>query len=63
MASTRPPGKPGRKRDPSSSSQRHGHFDKSAHSAYFSGELEDLELFEDELSVAVDRLPEAPAPA
>src|SRR6266540_2496125 len=39
----------------------HGHFDMSAYSAYFAGELEDLQLSEDELSAALDRLPEAPA--
>ncbi len=39
----------------------HGHFDMSAYAAYFAGELEDLELSEDELSAALDHLPEAPA--
>ena len=39
----------------------HGHFDMSAYSAYFAGELEDLELPEEELSAALERLPEAPA--
>jgi tryptophan synthase beta chain len=39
----------------------HGHFDMSAYAAYFAGELEDLELSEDELSEALDHLPEAPA--
>jgi len=39
----------------------HGHFDMSAYAAYFAGELEDLEMPEDELSSALDRLPEAPA--
>lgn len=39
----------------------HGHFDMSAYDAYFAGELEDLELSDDELSEALERLPEAPA--
>src|SRR4249919_3524358 len=39
----------------------HGHFDMSAYSAYFAGELEDLELPEDELEEALEQLPEAPA--
>jgi tryptophan synthase beta chain len=39
----------------------HGHFDMSAYAAYFAGELEDLEMPEEELSAALDRLPEAPA--
>ena len=39
----------------------HGHFDMSAYQAYFAGELEDLEMSEDELSAALERLPEAPA--
>ena len=39
----------------------HGHFDMSAYAAYFAGELEDLELSEDELSDALEHLPEAPA--
>jgi len=39
----------------------HGHFDMSAYSAYFAGELEDLEMPEEELSSALERLPEAPA--
>jgi tryptophan synthase beta chain len=39
----------------------HGHFDMSAYSAYFAGELEDLEMPEDELASALERLPEAPA--
>jgi tryptophan synthase beta chain len=39
----------------------HGHFDMSAYQAYFTGELEDLEMSEDELSAALERLPEAPA--
>ena len=33
----------------------------SAYAAYFAGELEDLELPEDELEAALERLPEAPA--
>jgi hypothetical protein len=33
----------------------------SAYAAYFAGELEDLELSEEELSDALDHLPEAPA--
>jgi tryptophan synthase beta chain len=39
----------------------HGHFDMSAYAAYFAGELEDLEMPEDELEAALARLPEAPA--
>jgi tryptophan synthase beta chain len=39
----------------------HGHFDMSAYAAYFADELEDLEMPEEELASALDRLPEAPA--
>jgi tryptophan synthase beta chain len=39
----------------------HGHFDMSAYEAYFAGELEDLEMPEEELESALERLPEAPA--
>jgi tryptophan synthase beta chain len=39
----------------------HGHFDMSAYTAYFAGELEDLEMPEEELASALERLPEAPA--
>ena len=39
----------------------HGHFDMSAYSAYFAGELEDLEMPEEELTAALGHLPEAPA--
>jgi tryptophan synthase beta chain len=39
----------------------HGHFDMSAYAAYFAGELEDLEMPEEELASALARLPEAPA--
>jgi tryptophan synthase beta chain len=39
----------------------HGHFDMSAYTAYLAGELEDLEMPEQELEQALDRLPEAPA--
>ena len=39
----------------------HGHFDMSAYAAYFAGELEDLEMPEEELASAFERLPEAPA--
>jgi tryptophan synthase beta chain len=39
----------------------HGHFDMSAYTAYFAGELEDLEMPEEELASAIERLPEAPA--
>ncbi|HEY7121214.1 MAG TPA: TrpB-like pyridoxal phosphate-dependent enzyme [Solirubrobacterales bacterium] len=39
----------------------HGHFDMSAYDAYFAGKLEDLEMPEDELTSALERLPEAPA--
>jgi tryptophan synthase beta chain len=38
----------------------HGHFDMSAYAAYFAGELEDLEMPEEELTAALERLPEAP---
>jgi hypothetical protein len=33
----------------------------SAYTAYFAGELEDLEMSEEELASAMERLPEAPA--
>jgi tryptophan synthase beta chain len=39
----------------------HGHFDMSAYAACFAGELEDLEMPEEELAAALERLPEAPA--
>ena len=39
----------------------HGHFDMSAYAAYFAGELQDLEMPEEELASALERLPEAPA--
>jgi tryptophan synthase beta chain len=39
----------------------HGHFDMSAYAAYFAGELDDLEMPEEELTAALERLPEAPA--
>ena len=39
----------------------HGHFDMSAYAAYFAGELEDLEMPEEELASALEHLPEAPA--
>jgi tryptophan synthase beta chain len=39
----------------------HGHFDMSAYTAYFAGELEDLEMPEEDLASALERLPEAPA--
>jgi tryptophan synthase beta chain len=39
----------------------HGHFDMSAYAAYFAGELEDLEMPDEELASSLDRLPEAPA--
>ncbi len=39
----------------------HGHFDMSAYQAYLAGELEDLEMPEEELNAALERLPEAPA--
>ena len=39
----------------------HGHFDMSAYAAYLAGELEDLELPEEELKEALEHLPEAPA--
>jgi tryptophan synthase beta chain len=39
----------------------HGHFDMSAYEAYFAGELEDLEMPEEELAAALEHLPKAPA--
>jgi tryptophan synthase beta chain len=39
----------------------HGHFDMSAYAAYFAGELQDLEMPEEDLSSALERLPDAPA--
>ncbi len=39
----------------------HGHLDMAAYSKYLAGELEDLELSEDELEAAISRLPEAPS--
>ncbi len=39
----------------------HGHFDMSAYAAYFAGELEDLDMPEQELAAALERLPDAPA--
>lgn len=39
----------------------HGHLDMAAYSKYLAGELEDLELSEDELEAAINRLPEAPS--
>ncbi|MGA6946438.1 MAG: TrpB-like pyridoxal phosphate-dependent enzyme, partial [Solirubrobacterales bacterium] len=39
----------------------HGHFDMSAYAAFFAGELEDLEMPEEELASALEHLPEAPA--
>jgi tryptophan synthase beta chain len=39
----------------------HGHFDMSAYEAYFAGELEDLEMPEEDLASALERLPKAPA--
>jgi hypothetical protein len=38
----------------------HGHFDMSAYSAYFTGELEDLQMPEEELASALERLPRLP---
>jgi tryptophan synthase beta chain len=38
----------------------HGHFDMSAYAAYFAGELEDLEMPDEELALTLERLPEAP---
>jgi tryptophan synthase beta chain len=40
----------------------HGHFDMSAYDAYLGGELSDLEFSEDDMEVALERLPEAPVP-
>ena len=39
----------------------HGHLDLAAYSAFLAGDLEDLELSQDELDAAIERLPEAPA--
>jgi tryptophan synthase beta chain len=39
----------------------HGHFDLSAYDAYLAGKLEDPELSEAEMQVAIEHLPEAPA--
>jgi tryptophan synthase beta chain len=39
----------------------HGHFDMSAYDAYLAGELEDLDMPEQDLKAALERLPEAPA--
>jgi tryptophan synthase beta chain len=39
----------------------HGHFDLSAYEAFLAGRLEDLEFSEDEMSAALERLPDAPA--
>ena len=41
----------------------HGHFDMSAYQAYMSGTLEDVEFSEADMEAALERLPEAPAPA
>jgi tryptophan synthase beta chain len=38
----------------------HGHFDMSAYAAFFAGELEDLEMPDEELASALERLPQAP---
>ena len=39
----------------------HGHFDMSAYDAYLAGTLEDPEFSEEDMNVALGRLPEAPA--
>ncbi|MGA7396311.1 MAG: TrpB-like pyridoxal-phosphate dependent enzyme, partial [Solirubrobacterales bacterium] len=39
----------------------HGHLDMAAYTAFLAGDLEDLELSQDELDAAIERLPEAPA--
>ncbi|MBK8295478.1 MAG: TrpB-like pyridoxal phosphate-dependent enzyme [Solirubrobacterales bacterium] len=39
----------------------HGHLDLAAYGAFLAGELDDLELSQDELDAAIERLPEAPA--
>jgi tryptophan synthase beta chain len=39
----------------------HGHFDLAAYEAFLAGRLEDLEFSEDEMSAALERLPDAPA--
>jgi tryptophan synthase beta chain len=38
----------------------HGHFDMSAYDAYFAGQLEDVELSQQRIDVAVDELPKVP---
>jgi tryptophan synthase beta chain len=39
----------------------HGHFDMSAYDAYFAGKLEDVELAQQRIDVAVEELPKVPA--
>jgi tryptophan synthase beta chain len=39
----------------------HGHLDLAAYEAFLAGDLEDLELPQDELDAAIARLPEAPS--
>lgn len=39
----------------------HGHFDMAAYQAYLGGELQDLELPQEEIDDAIARLPEAPS--
>jgi tryptophan synthase beta chain len=39
----------------------HGHFDMSAYDAYFAGKLEDVELSQQRIDVAVEELPKVPA--
>jgi len=39
----------------------HGHLDLAAYGAFLAGELDDLELSQDELDTAIKGLPEAPA--
>ena len=39
----------------------HGHFDMAAYEAFLAGELEDLDMPEDDLEESLAHLPEAPA--
>ena len=39
----------------------HGHFDMAAYDAYLSGQLEDLDMPEEDLGASLKRRPEAPA--
>nr|HMT06349.1 TrpB-like pyridoxal-phosphate dependent enzyme [Solirubrobacterales bacterium] len=39
----------------------HGHFDMAAYQAFLAGELQDLEIPQEDLDAAIERLPDAPA--